>query len=322
MVSADLTWLDRSLLRRADREQARPGDPRILSFAVGVVLVILLVIALIVLGIRYDQSHTPEEGLPAPAAMSADGVHPQLIAHAGGDAFGYRLTNSKEALDKAYAGGFRFIEVDFSLTTDYGIVLLHDWDSCAKRFLGSPGRRTLEQFQSDQTMAGLTLLDLDGLLEWMRAHPDVTIITDTKDEQNYAFLELLYGRSGDLAYRFLPQAYNIEEYYKIRQLGFEDIILTLYKIPTDVEALVPFAAQEKPWAVTVPVDRFYDELMIPLAATGVPIYAHAVNSVDFVDAWSGKGLTGIYTDYFTPDRWLYGENGGVPEPVETEKDQR
>ena len=130
-----------------------------------------------------------------------------------------------------------------------------------------------------------------------------------------------YGRAGDLAYRFLPQAYNIEEYYKIQQLGFEDIILTLYKIPTDVESLVPFAAQEKPWAITIPAERFYDELLIPLAATGVSIYAHSVNSVDFVDAWSGKGLTGIYTDYFTPNRWLYGENGGVPEPVEIEKDR-
>lgn len=322
MTSADLTWLDHSLLRRPDREKASIGDPRILSFAVGIVLVILLIIALIALGIRYDQNHAPEEGLPAPPAMAADGVHPQLIAHAGGAAYGYRLTSSKEALDQAYAGGFRFIELDFSLTTDYGIVLLHDWDTCAKRLLGSSGQRTLEQFQADQKMAGLTLMDLDGLLEWMRAHPDVIIITDTKDEQNYAFLELLYGRAGDLAYRFLPQAYNIEEYYKIRQLGYEDIILTLYKIPTDVETLVPFAAQEKPWAVTIPLERFYDELLIPLAATGVPIYAHSVNSVDFVDAWSGKGLTGIYTDYFTPNRWLYGENGGVPEPVETEKDQR
>lgn len=320
MVSVDLTWLDRSLLRRAGRDRMRPAGSRILPFAIGIVLVILLVVALIALGIRYDQSHTPEEGLPAPPAMAADGIHPQLIAHAGGDAFGYRLTNSREALDQAYAGGFRFIELDFSLTTDYGIVLLHDWDACAKRLLGSSGQRTLEQFRSDRKLAGLTLLDLDGLLDWLRDHPDVIIITDTKDEQNYAFLELLYGRAGDLAYRFLPQAYNIEEYYKIRQLGFEDIILTLYKIPTDVESLVPFAANEKPWAVTIPEERFYDELLIPLAATGVSIYAHSVNSVDFVDTWSGKGLTGIYTDYFTPNRWLYGENGGVPEPVETEKD--
>ena len=45
----------------------------------------------------------------------------------------------------------------------------------------------------------------------------------------------------------------------------------------------------------------------------------ASNSVDFVDAWSGKGLTGIYTDYFTPNRWLYGENGGVPEAAETDQ---
>ena len=48
--------------------------------------------------------------------------------------------------------------------------------------------------------------------------------------------------------------------------------------------------------------------------------AIARNSSSDSSLTSGKGLTGIYTDYFTPNRWLYGENGGVPEPVENEKD--
>ena len=52
---------------------------------------------------------------------------PRLIAHAGGDIYGIRMTNSLQALDRSYEEGFRFIEVDICLTSDGVPVLLHDW---------------------------------------------------------------------------------------------------------------------------------------------------------------------------------------------------
>jgi len=272
----------------------------------------ILVLFLILMGVRWERLHPVEEVLPPPVAMAADGEHPQLIAHAGGAVFGYRLTSSREAMDLAYANGFRFMELDFSMTSDYQIVLLHDWEGTANRLLGSPGVRTLDQFLSDRAMAGLTLLDLAGLEDWLEAHPDVSIITDTKSEANYTFLEFLYGRSETMADRFIPQAYSYEEYTQIKELGYDRIILTLYKIQTDPDTLAAFAAQEHPWAVTIPWERLNDQLMSKLSATGVSIYTHSVNSVDTFEAWKDKGLTGLYTDYFTPNRWLYNETGGVP----------
>ena len=70
---------------------------------------------------------SPEPAPEEPPAMAEDGEHPRLIAHAGGAVYGYRLTNSLEALDRAWEAGFRFIELDFQRTSDGEIVLIHDW---------------------------------------------------------------------------------------------------------------------------------------------------------------------------------------------------
>ena len=100
---------------------------------------------------------------------------PQLIAHAGGAIWGYRYTNSLEAIDTAYANGFRFIELDFELTSDGSVVLIHDWEAMGKRMLFSEGVRTRGEFLSSPTFMGLTLLDAAGLKKWMDSHEDAYI---------------------------------------------------------------------------------------------------------------------------------------------------
>jgi len=50
-----------------------------------------------------------------------------LISHAGGGLEEGNYSNSLEALDRAYADGLRYFEVDFSWTCDGKLVLIHDW---------------------------------------------------------------------------------------------------------------------------------------------------------------------------------------------------
>lgn len=254
-------------------------------------------------GARQPAGTKPAAGT---TAMAADGIHPQLIAHAGGAVYGYRLTNSLEALDQAVASGFHYIELDFSTTSDGHIVLIHDWEGTAQRLLGSAGQRTLEGFTSAETMAGLTLPTLDQLLAWLADHPDCTIITDTKDADNVGLLEALKAQAGEQAGAFLPQAYSYEEYQRIRELGFENVILTLYKMHSDQAALTDFVQTSRPWAITLPEERLEQTLVTALAQAGAVVYTHTIDSVDTFDQWSAMGLTGIYTDYFQPARWLYG----------------
>ena len=232
--------------------------------------------------------------------MAADGEHPRLVAHAGGAIYGYRFTNSLEALDKAYASGFRFAELDFERTTDGEIVLIHDWKSMCARLLGEAGQRSLEEFRAADTLAGLTLLDLDALLIWMEAHPDCTVITDIKEGDTLSMLAVIRERAGDMAERLIPQAYSYEEVLALEEAGWERVILTFYHAVARPEELRAFLSEHALWAVTMSEAKITEELAAAVAESGTALYCHAINRLDFVDTWRDKGLTGIYTDYFEP----------------------
>ena len=239
--------------------------------------------------------------------MAEDGEHPRLIAHAGGAVYGYRLTNSLEALDRAWEGGFRFIELDFQRTSDGEIVLIHDWESMARRMLGAEGQRSKAEFLAADALAGLTLLDLAGLLDWLEAHPGCGIITDTKSGDDLALLSEIRERAGDLAGRFIPQAYDFEQATALAEAGWERVILTIYRIAVTPEELASFLAETPLWAVAIPEGRMSEAFAEAVAGSGTALYCHSVNTLDFVDAWRDRGLTGIYTDYFEPKHWVEGQ---------------
>ena len=232
---------------------------------------------------------------------------PQLIAHAGGAIYGYRLTNSLEALDSAYAQGFRFIELDFSLSADGEPVLIHDWESMAARMLGREGCLSREDFLAAPSFAGLTLLDLDGLLRWLEEHPDCSVVTDVKCEDDTAVLGTIRERAGDLGDNFIPQIYDYGEYAPVSDLGFPRIILTLYRLPLEPDTLAQFAREYRPWGITVAQSRLTEELLAALkeASPDTAVFSHTVNDFYLFETWEPLGLTGIYTDYFVPEHWAY-----------------
>lgn len=239
-----------------------------------------------------------------PGGVSAS-AREQLVAHAGGAVWGYRYTNSREAFDCAYGSGFKYIETDLSLTSDGKVVLIHDWESMARRMLFSPGVRTAGEFTSADSFAGLTLMDADMLADWLRGHKDCRVITDCKDD-NAAVIAGLFEAYPELRDRFIVQIYSFDEYDAVKALGAADIILTLYRMAEiDADSLISFGAEHPLWALTIDVSRLSEELLGSLTGAGIRVYAHTVNDLSEFEKWHELGLSGIYTDYFSPARWPY-----------------
>lgn len=258
--------------------------------------------------------NTGAEQLPAREATEAQETlvppaeKPALIAHAGGAIYGFRLTNSLEALEQAYACGYRVLEADLSLTSDGEIVLIHDWEEMALRLLGSSGRRSLEEFMASEVFQELTLLSLDDLLRWLESHPDCRIVTDVKETDNVAVLQQLKEQAGEQAAAFIPQIYLPGEYDAVRELGFEDIIFTFYRMgEINHMFLFLFLQNRSFWALTMPFEGLDAQLLQNLSAAGYTIYAHTVNTLSDYETWQSQGLYGIYTDYFQPDHWVDGQ---------------
>lgn len=261
-------------------------------------------LALVSCGLVKEEQETEQnENKYVYFAMAEDDIHPQLIAHAGGAIYGYTLSNSLEAINAAYEEGFRYIELDFESTSDDDIVLIHDWESMAKRMLGSEGQRTKEEFLKANSFADLTLLDESQLLTWMEVHPDCYVITDMKGNHNVEMMARLWEDAGNMQQNFIPQAYSLEEYDGLKAVGFPNVILTLYRMEIDCGQLAAFVREKAPWAITVSTDRVSQELIAALGDAA--IYCHSVNRVYEFEKWHDAGITGVYTDYLKPSHWIY-----------------
>ena len=73
----------------------------------------------------------------------------------------------------------------------------------------------------------LTPLSFAGLADWLHAHPGATIVTDVKDD-NLRALKKIAADYPDLIDRVIPQIYAFEEYEPVWNMGYRNIILTLY----------------------------------------------------------------------------------------------
>jgi glycerophosphoryl diester phosphodiesterase len=88
----------------------------------------------------------------------------------------------------------------------------------------------------------------------MNKYPDWYLITDVKDDNLRALKEIseIFGKNEiDLRNRVVPQVYSPDEIPRARALGFENIILTLYRFGNNKTAVREIIAANPVWAVTL-----------------------------------------------------------------------
>lgn len=223
-----------------------------------------------------------------------------LVAHAGGEIGGLTYTNAREALDLSYENGIRLMEVDFHWTTDDKLVCVHSWDGFINRHFNVEAKRySYDQFISFNMINGWHQLTPHTLRLWMERHPDAYIITDIK-ENNIKGLEILSEKYPHIMDRIIPQIYSMDEYEKVKSLGYENIILTLYMIRNTDDEIVQFAQNNKLFAVTMPEEKAYTDLPKRLKDIGVYVYAHTINEEGTVKKLKENCVSGFYTDRLTP----------------------
>lgn len=232
-------------------------------------------------------------------AEGANPLPPRYIAHAGGAVKQQTYTNSLEALDENYAKGFRFFEIDFSWTADGELVAIHDWEGALKgKFQVPQGMEvpTEKQFLKLEMKHELTQLSLKKVLSWANSKADAFIVTDIKDENTRALKKIAVD-FGPFMDRIIPQVYSFKEYDEVSQLGYRDIILTLYRMKIDPYAVINFARTRTPFAITMPWKLAQGGLAYYLWRDRTVVYAHTVNDENIFASLRELGVYGIYTDF-------------------------
>jgi len=229
-------------------------------------------------------------------------VPPVFIAHAGGGIDRQTYTNSLEALNSNYDKGFRYFELDFSWTSDDELVAIHDWNYFLRRRLDVTDEvkiLTNEEFSKLKTRGKLTQLNLEDVLKWARMKGDAFIVTDVKNE-NIRALTKISREFKEYKQFVIPQAYNYEEYDEICKLGYEKVILTLYKMRIDPFEVLNFAKDKSPFAVTMPLKIAETGLAYYLKNNHTTVYVHTVNDINIFNSLRRIGVFGIYTDFIAP----------------------
>lgn len=241
----------------------------------------------------------------------------ELISHALGGIDGKKYTHSPEAFRENYDEGLRVFEVDFSITEDGKIALAHSWKTWRSQ-IGDEGEEpaTYKEFKNTKLYGQYIPMGFEDLLEVMKEHPDIWVVTDTKSANKKGiqrdFTEMLKEIKEADAERvmnqFIVQIYNEEMLEVVREFyPFDNIIFTMYKRWNEEDGMEDFGnicrwcSENGVRTITMYSDLYNDEIRAVLEKYGIEVYLHTVNDVDEAAQLIKNGARGIYTDMINPD---------------------
>ncbi len=237
-----------------------------------------------------------------------------LVVHALGSIDNVHYTNSREALENSYQNGNRLFECDMIMTADAKLAACHDWEFWrAHTSLEMSGEEdyipTLDTFFGCKLMGKYTPLSVEDIMVFLKEHPEVYIITDTKyvepDEVITQFKELVSIAEKidcrQVLDRFVVQIYHaymhdiIEEIYE-----FPNYIFTLYCEGYDggadkMKEYAEFCMLHNIDVITMHERFSRDELLDICSQYGIRLFIHTVNDQNKIELLRSKGV-GVYSD--------------------------
>lgn len=233
--------------------------------------------------------------------------HP-LIYHAGGEIDGSTYTNSVEAVEKTLSEGKNFIEIDFRYTSDNVLVCAHAWENVYLEEYCP----TLEEYLSSKVQGKFTPLTAEHLMDIMRQHPEMYLVTDIKDvDICIAISDLVALAEEDPAIldRLIIQLYTGREKSAIREIyPFDDdqFLFTIYNWGNWQLEVAQICNQENISVITLPYGEMSDENAALMRELGFTVYEHTVNRADEANLSLARGISGFYTDMLSPEDLEYG----------------
>ncbi len=243
------------------------------------------------------------EGIPA--IERQENIYEKVIAHGGGIYQGFETTNSVEALHHAIKNGYKIIELDMELSSDHKIIMLHDWDRTTMHYYGVnfPRKLSQNQFMNLSVYGALEVLTLDKLAIILDKNPDIRIVTDTKGD-NLELLTVIKERHPNLLDRFIPQIYGYDQWNAVKELGYQDIIFTLYAMTElDTGKLAAFVKNHDIYAVAMPDYLAERGICRQLSDEGIIIYIHPVGNYESARQYMSRGAYGIYSGSLLPEEF-------------------
>jgi len=228
-----------------------------------------------------------------------------FIVHANGrlveDDYIFDGSCSEEAFDLWYNKGYRVFEIDFNFTSDGDLACIHHWDRQYACIITENQPLSSDEFMNCRIFYRYTPMNLKSVAEKLEKDPDLYFITDIKDD-NVRGAKLIAERYPHLLDQFILQIYDYNQYSAINDLGFKNIILTVYALPSyemkaDAETIAEFSRQNKLFGIAFPYEFIeWKGYLDTLKTSGVPLFVHTVNDSNQQKYYLDLGITAIFAD--------------------------
>jgi glycerophosphoryl diester phosphodiesterase len=198
---------------------------------------------------------------------------------------------------------YELFEIDFTWTSDGQLVCLHDWGSNFKNIFGKQTLSPLSLGEFKKLAASHADFEnctVDSLVNWLRQNSTKRIVTDVKS-RNIEALRLISNTFPEHVQRFIPQIYQPAEYAVVTEMGYRDVIWTLYRYAEPDGHVVDDLRVMDLYAVTMPRTRAIGGLAIELDKIGVKSYVHTINKAGEAKKFFKLGIDEIYTDWLVGD---------------------
>jgi glycerophosphoryl diester phosphodiesterase len=230
-----------------------------------------------------------------------------LVAHALGSIDGVAYTNSLEALRCNHARGFRWFEVDLTLTLDQQLVAFHTQHEKHASLPRPIDQLPYSDVQRARYRGRFSIPLFADVLREAQSLGGVVLVTDTKrwspEMLGAVRRALAAAPEGGSAPRIVFQSYGEKDIEDVARLAKEvgaGLILTLYQTRAVDQQVLEMAQKHDAIAVVANSRRFTPWLAGQLHAAHIPIVVHTVNDHEQVVELTRAGADGFYTDTYVP----------------------
>ncbi|HZJ99645.1 MAG TPA: glycerophosphodiester phosphodiesterase family protein, partial [Tissierellaceae bacterium] len=196
------------------------------------------------------------------------------MAHAGGGYEGNIYSNTEEAIRNSIDNGYKFIEVDMTLTSDDKLVVSHGWNKNTCEATGieyTDGKApTYNEFMSWKIHGKYDTIDASTVIEIMKEYPDLLVEVDLKKHRarrTKIMIEQLVELADydeQILDRILMQFTSEEAFFAIEEVySFKYYQYFTYKsrIKDELEDVIDFCKENKITSVAVNYNVLTDEMI-------------------------------------------------------------
>ncbi|QQY79916.1 phosphoglycerol transferase MdoB-like AlkP superfamily enzyme [Keratinibaculum paraultunense] len=181
---------------------------------------------------------------------------------------GYLNYKPLERLDTLYYVGYRLLAVDIEWYPDKKTILLDDGVDKRPMVEGSieEYKQVLDQYRDDQNT-------LEDLINWMKKHEDTYILLRSKELDESIFLKVIEDYP-ELRDRFIVEMKDFEQYIKLSNKAFKNIILNVADTEYTDEEILDFLNRNNLYGIIIDRKQAKDSLYKKLKKLGINIYIY------------------------------------------------